>query len=570
MNRDEKIEQRLMNELKKLEGKRQPWLKVWQEAYELVDPTNAYINTDYSSAIFDGKDLLSTAAQRARGKFIAALQSTVTPPNERWHRLIAPNKTLAKKDKVASWLENLTDALFELRYRAAAGFNKAIIKIWDRNSIIGLGVMFVDEDAEGNGMNYRAVHPKDFYAVLGADGSLKKCFNKMKLQGWEVIERLEAQDKSAEKTLPRELWQRIKDDNQTEVKLVHVVVKLSTKEVEKTKIDFKRKDGTIYTFKPRYKSYLLLDDMNKPLIIEESHFFSCPYQFLRFNALDNDIYSSSPTIDALPEIRMLQRIRKSVIESAEKAVDPPLLARREAAMGGIVPIAGAIIPGTLDAEGRELLKPLQTGDATGVGVEIEELITKAIEDYYLVPLYMMFYQEGKMTATEINQRAMERAMMMSIKVFPIENELLSPMVMRELDIMQRQGKLPEDMPKELKELMNAGDPYCAIQYEGEQHKAQELIKANGIAQTLQIATGLSAFDKYIPAAFKTYDCLKTLTAANNMPLELLLTNDEYEGEKQKLQEREQAAALSAINPSVADVAGDVSKGYNSKLNNGAY
>ena len=567
MNREEKIEERFMRELKSLESKRQPWLKVWQEAYELVDPTNAYITKDYSSAIFGDDDLLSTAAQRARGKFIAALQSTVTPPNERWHRLIAPNKALSKKESVAAWLENLTDALFELRYRASAGFNKAIIKIWDRNSIIGLGVMFVDEDAEGDGMNYRAVHPKDFYAVLGADGSLKKCYNKMKLQGWEVAEKIIAKGKKPENVLPKDLWSRILEDNQTDVKLVHVVYKLSPKEIETTEQRFKRKDGSIYVFKPRYKAYLLIDDCNKPIIIDEGFFFSCPYQFLRFNALDNDVYSSSPTIDALPEIRMLQRIRKSVIESAEKAVDPPLLARREAAMGGIVPIAGAIIPGTLDAEGRELLKPLQTGDATGIGVEVEELITKAIEDYYLVPLYMMFYQEGKMTATEIHQRAMERAMMMSIKVFPIENELLSPMVMRELDIMQRQGKLPPNMPQELAELLTTGEPYCAIQYEGEQHKAQELIKANGIAQTLQIATGLSAFDKYIPLAFKTYDCLKTLTSANGMPLDHLLTSDEYEEKVNKTKEQEQAAAeMAAINPGVADVAGDVSAGYNNRLN----
>lgn len=341
--------------------------------------------------------------------------------------------------------------------------------------------------------------------------------------------------------------------------------------MEKSKLVIKNPDGAQIVTKFRYKSYLILNDINKPAVLDSGKFFTCPYMFTRYQELDYDIYSNSPSLEALPDIKMLQRIRKSTIEAAEKQVDPPLLARNDAAFGGLMPVAGAIMAGTLDSEGREMLKPLQTGDNTRLGVEMEELVNKGIEDFYLVPLYMMYYQEGKMTATEINQRAFERAMIMSINVFPIENELLDPMVARELDIMRRQGKLPDKMPEELKRLMDSDEPYASIQYEGEQHKAQELIKANGIAMTMQAAVGLSNFDRHIPLAFKGYKCLTTIASANGMPADHLVDGDEYEELSQQQADIDNAAAqAAAIDNAAANVAGDVSARFDNRLASGNY
>lgn len=458
-----------------------------------------------------------------------------------------------------------------MRYRPNAGFNKAIIKTWRGYGKLGLGVMFVDEDKDGDGATYESVNIKDFYPVLYKDGTIKTCYRKVVKSGWEVCETLRNKGIEPEKVMPSEVYDKIKANKFCELSLIHVVSKLSRDEVEKSKLVIKNPDGAQIVTKFRYKSYLILNDINKPAVLDSGKFFTCPYMFTRYQELDYDIYSNSPSLEALPDIKMLQRIRKSTIEAAEKQVDPPLLARNDAAFGGLMPVAGAIMAGTLDSEGREMLKPLQTGDNTRLGVEMEELVNKGIEDFYLVPLYMMYYQEGKMTATEINQRAFERAMIMSINVFPIENELLDPMVARELDIMRRQGKLPDKMPEELKRLMDSDEPYASIQYEGEQHKAQELIKANGIAMTMQAAVGLSNFDRHIPLAFKGYKCLTTIASANGMPADHLVDGDEYEELSQQQADIDNAAAqAAAIDNAAANVAGDVSARFDNRLASGNY
>lgn len=559
-----------LKDLGNLENNRRPLESVWQTIMEMIDPANAFITKKYTAKRVWNERIYATTAQRALPKFVAALQSTVTPPNQRWHRFAAPLNNLKDKQNITGWLERLTDSIFEMRYRPNAGFNKAIIKTWRGYGKLGLGVMFVDEDKDGDGATYESVNIKDFYPVLYNNGTIKTCFRKMVKSAWEVCEDLRARGIDPEKVIPSEVWDRVKANKFTPLNLVHIVCKLNREEVEAAKIKTIAADGTEKITKFRYKSYLILNDMSRPAVLDHNFFFTCPYMFTRYQELDYDIYSNSPSLEALPDIKMLQRVRKSTIESAEKAVDPPLLARNDAAFGGLMPVAGAIMAGTLDAEGREMLKPLLTGDNTRLGAEMEELIAKGIEDFYLVPLYLMYYQDGKMTATEINQRAMERAMLMSINVFPIENELLDPMVARELDIMKRQGRLPENMPEELKALMDADQPFAAIQYEGEQHKAQELIKANGIATTIQAATALSNFDRRIPLAFKSYKCLTTLASANGMPADHLQDEDEYEKLSEAQDALEQQAAQAAIDSSAADVAGNMAARYDNRLASGSY
>lgn len=547
---------KVIKELGELESKRRPLERVWQKIYELVDPANAFITREYSAEEILRDDLYSTTALRSLPKFVAALQSTVTPPNEQWHRLMPPTRKLKKDSKCIAYLENCTEDLFEMRYRPAAGFNKAIIKIWHGYAKIGLGCMFVDEAKDGSGSVYSAINMKDFYPVLYSNGQIKKCFHKMKKDYWELCEELEDKGVNPAEVIPERLQQRFKKKPNDKLKIVHYVEKLSRKEIAENMINIKAADGSTTKIKRKYRFYLILNEGNQPVVLNSGFFFTCPYMFTRYQELDNDIYSNSPSIQGSSDISMLQRMRKSVIETAEKSVDPTILAKADAELGGVQPVAGAIIAGGLDEDGRPNLQALNVSGSASLGVDLEELITKGIEDFYLVPLYMMYYQNKDMTATEINQRAMERAMLMSINVFPVENELLSPMAERELDIMERCRKLPENMPDELQEFLNNDQPFYVIQYEGEQHKAQELIKANGLMTTFQGLATLSQYEPAISQAPNAYRCLQTLARANGAPMDHFKDENDYQQAADAYNAAQQAAAVDLKTAETAGISAD--------------
>lgn len=565
------IAQSVVKQLKGLEASRQPLESLWQKILELVDPANAFITKKYSAKKIWCEDLYSTIALRSLPKFVAALQATVTPPNEQWHRFIPPTRKLKDDQKCVGYLENLTEDLFEMRYRPAAGFNKAIIKIWQSCAKIGVGAMFVDEAKDGSGTTYQAVNMKDFYPILYSDGTIKKCFHKLKKEYWELCEDLE--DKGIDLTvIPDNIRSRFADKPNESVSLVHVVVKMSRQDIDDEAIDVITSKNEVKRIKRKYKSYLVLDE-GEPVILETGFFFTCPYMFTRYRELDNDIYSDSPSIQCASDVQMLQRIRKSVLEAAERAVDPTILAKNDADLAGISPVPGATIVGGLNEDGTPNLKVLDVSGSVPLGSELEDLISKGIEDFYLVPLYMMYYGKGSMTATEINQRAMERAMMMSINVFPFENELLSPMATRETDVMRRIGKMPPDMPAELRAYLDNDEPFYLIQYEGEQHKAQEIIKANGLSSTLQAVTVLSQLEPTIAKAPDAYKCLQTLARANGAPADHFMDRDSYEEIKTEyLQQQQamQAAAAKAVELKTAETAGSMADKYSNQLSTMGY
>lgn len=86
--------QEYIKDLGKLENNRKPLESVWQTIMEMIDPANAFITKKYAAKKVWNEKIYSTTAQRALPKFVAALQSTVTPNNQRWHRFTAPLNSL--------------------------------------------------------------------------------------------------------------------------------------------------------------------------------------------------------------------------------------------------------------------------------------------------------------------------------------------------------------------------------------------------------------------------------------------------------------------------------------------
>lgn len=509
-----------------LSQNRKPIEDNWQAIYEVTDPENAFITKKYDPASVLDNDLLCSVARQCIPKFVAAMQGMVTPPNQRWHSLVPPTEELKNDKEVRSYLEKLTSNLFEMRYRPSAGFNDAQIKNWDNYAKPGEAVMLIDEDP-GKGTVYTSVHPKDFYVILDKRRRIKKGFHKMTKAFWELTEELEAAGINPSNVLPAKILEDGQKNELMEINTINVIFHMNAKEKAEHSYVLTRVDGTKEKIEYEYWGCLLINDGPHKEIIKEQGYFSCPYTFTRFKPSLFSVHSSSPSSQSLNDINMLQRVRKSIIEGTEKAVDPILLAKSDASYFHAQ--AGTVIKGGIGPDGKRAVDVLDTSGNIGLGVEFENVIGKSIENNYLVTLFMMFLDRTGMTATEIRQRDFERALLMSIYAYPIESEMLEPMIHRELDIMKRMGKFPQDMPDKLKELIDNNYPFYAIQYEGEAHRAQELLEGAGIMQTLEAGAVLTQYDARIKAAFKAYTCLSKIGRVNNMPSDCIVSEKEFKG-----------------------------------------
>ena len=107
-----------------------------------------------------------------------------------------------------------------------------------------------------------------------------------------------------------------------EVEIMHVVMPRADRDT--TKVDNKNMP---------FASYYIC--MNSSMVISESGFQEFPYIVPRFLKATGEIMGRSPAMVALPDVKMLNLMSKTIIQAAQKQIDPPLLVPDD---GFIMPI----------------------------------------------------------------------------------------------------------------------------------------------------------------------------------------------------------------------------------------
>lgn len=152
--------------------------------------------------------------------------------------------------------------------------------------------------------------------------------------------------------------------------------------------------------------YINKDGMN---VLEEGGYFEFPYLHRRWRVPDDSVYGYSPAaMLGLVDARVLQSQARVILDAGELAVAPPLLARRDAILGGINNFAGAVTYLDLEYDERlgEALRPVQVGGDVRLGLEMKVDTRNILQAaWYLNKLTLP--SDKDMTAYEASERIAE-------------------------------------------------------------------------------------------------------------------------------------------------------------------
>ena len=155
-----------------------------------------------------------------------------------------------------------------------------------------------------------------------------------------------------------------------EITLVHAV--FPREERDATKVTAENKPFASVYIEPDQK-----------VVLSESGFDEFPYMAPRFTKASSELgYGRSPSMTALPDIKMLNKMSEVTIRAAQKQVDPPLL----------VPDDGFMLPVRTIPDGlnfyrsgtRDRIEPLNIGANNPLGLNMEEQRRQAIRAAYYV------------------------------------------------------------------------------------------------------------------------------------------------------------------------------------------
>lgn len=219
-------------------------------------------------------------------------------------------------------------------------------------------------------------------------------------------------------------------------------------------------------------------------------FFEKPAVAGRWDLVSNDAYGRSPAMDGLGDQKQLQLETRRKAQAIDKMVNPPLVAdiqlkNQPASLlpGGMTYIAG------FQQSGKPAIASIYdtkfpVGEITEDLNEIRDRLNKVFfNDLFRVA--SQFETRSNVTAMEWDMRKAESMIMLGPVIERIDNESLSPTLMRVWGIMSRAGIFPPP-PAEI-----SGAP-INIEFVSMLAQAQSAAESAGIERLLQIAGGLVA------------------------------------------------------------------------------
>lgn len=277
----------------------------------------------------------------------------------------------------------------------------------------------------------------------------------------------------------------------------------------------------------------------------------------RWELMGNDTYGTSPTMDALPEIKQLQLEVKQKGQALDKMIRPPIVAdvALRNSPTALLPGGVSYVPSSSQVGAKPIFTvnpPLQAMS------EDMRMLQERIKIIFYNQLFRNVSElDTVRSAAEIYERKAEDMVLLGPILERFENEALDPAIIRVFNIMNRKGLLPPP-PEDLD--IDTID----IQYVSVLSDAQRAVTTGSIERFMQVVGQLAAA---VPDVLRIpdYDQLvRTYAERLNVPAKVIKSKEqvaaELEQEKQ-LAEAQQAALVgseltnAAKNLSQTDVGG---------------
>ena len=453
-----------LRRLAALEQERQSWEGHWRELAAMFLPRRArFLNAGDKAN--QGKkseiNLVDSTGILAARTLASGMQSGLTSPARPWFRLTLQDAEAARRGG-AAWLRAVQEVLENAFARS--NFYDSAHMLYHELDVFGTGCMLVEEDRETT-LRCRALTVGEYCLDTNAAGRVDTLYRRVLMTARQMLE-----------AWPDTCPQRIKDmadkDNGDRLDVLHLIEPNPDHNEE-------RRSGKS---RPFVSVYMLMSGQRE--ILEESGYYEFPVLAPRWDVTGDDVYGKSPAMDALGDVKMLQRMRKDGLESLAKEVNPPLLAPSTLRDQALNATPGSINYVSPLAQGQQAISPLYQVRANLQSLEATIASTqRQIREAMFNDLFLMITNvDRQMTAREVAERNAEKMLLIGPVLDRLHSELFQPLVVRVFGIAVRQGLIPVPPPE-----LQGGE--MKIEFVSILTQAQKAAGVSSVQQVISFAGG---------------------------------------------------------------------------------
>jgi len=407
-----KLASELKNNLSRLMEKRSTWESHWQEIADLMLPRKAEITKERARGDKRSTQIFDATGIHSLELLAASLHGMLTSSANRWFSLRYKEAVLNESDEAREWLEDSIDKMY-LAF-ARSNFQQEIFENYHDLIAFGTSCLMVEED-EDDIIRFSARHIKEIYVEENKKGLIDNVYRKFKLTVDQAIQKFGAEN------LSKEINNTHKSNPYDEVEICHIVR-------PRFSYDGSKQDKKNMKFQSIYFEH------GTDHIISVGGFNENPYVVSRYLKSSTEIYGRSPSMNALPDVKVLNKMVEHGLKAAAKQIDPPLLVPDDSMLAPV-----RMTPGSLNyyrSGSRDRIEPLNIGQNTSVTLNAENARREAIARMFHVD-QLQIQSNRTMTATEVLQRNEEKMRILGPVMGRIQSELLEPMINRVFLIMLR-------------------------------------------------------------------------------------------------------------------------------------
>ena len=454
--------------LDRLGQERGTWEVNWQEILDYVMPRKADVVTLRTRGEKRTEVLFDSTAITANNLLAASLQGTLTSPSLPWFSIKLRDEELNEDRDVQLWLEDTARRMYDTFNET--NFNTEVHEMYLDLCSIGTAALFVEEGSRGfdtDGIHFNCLHIAEYYIQESIDGKVDTLYRKYKLTARQAVQEF-GFDNVGEK-----IQTASKERPDHKFNFIHAVEPTA---------DYERSTGKSATKLKFHSCHVCEEDK---MVVRTGGYNEFPYLVPRWSKATGEIFGRSPSFNALPDIKTLNKAVEIGLKAWAKAIDPPLLVQDDGVIGRVRMTPAGIT--VIRNDGA--VKPLQIGTNWQItDLKENQLRTAIRQAYYSDQLQL---QEGpQMTATEVQVRYELMQRLLGPTLGRFQSEFLNPLIERVFGIMYRAGALMQE-PDIIK------GTKIDVEYLGPLARSQRMEESVAIERLYSLAMNIAQIDPAI-------------------------------------------------------------------------
>jgi hypothetical protein len=457
--------------------------------------------------------LFDSTAVHSNEILASSMAGSLTNQGMKWFSLKTRDESLNSVHPIQMWLQDCTHRMH--RAIQQSNFASEILEVYLDLGALGTGALLMEEKAPDMGrfagLQFRACNIGEYLIDEDAEGFVDTVFRTIPMTARQIVDKWGDAVSDATK---REAEQR----PDTMMTVLHAVfprmgqVGLSSK-----------------TY-PWASMYVELKDKN---LLDEGGYHENPFAVPRWTKVSYEKYGRGPGNTALPDIKVLNKVKELSLKTWGKVLDPPMAIQHDGIVGSL-----RLTPGGINyTRGlpREVMEQMRIDARFDISQIKEDELRASIRNIFWSN-QLELQQGPQMTAQEVMVRYEMMQKLLGPTLGRLEAELLNPVVKRTFGILMRANQfLPP--PMELDQYIGEGG-VLDVEYESPIARAQRSGDATAIQSVFEFIAPMMEVKPEILDNFDMDQVTLVLADVRGVPSKVLRAREEVEGIREARAEQE--------------------------------